>query len=113
MGKKVHGVIHFNMHACLSSCNAINMFPVVLTIMFIITVYLAAVCDDGSIQLANGQDESEGRVEVCYNGQWGTVCSDDFGPLDGTVVCRQLGYEGIKRLNEYMICIFNLLDLQI
>ena len=47
---------------------------------------------DGMVRLRGGSIQSEGLVEVYCNGQWGTVCDDQFGPNEADTVCRQLGY---------------------
>ncbi len=60
-----------------------------------------AGCTNGDVRLMNGTGPHSGRVEVCFSGRWGTVCDDNWGHDDATVVCNQLNYTGGKRRENY------------
>jgi len=44
-------------------------------------------------RLVGGPSSRAGRVEVNYNGVWGTVCNDGFTDTEASVVCRSLGFK--------------------
>ena len=49
-------------------------------------------CEEGAVRLTGGVIAQEGRLEVCINGVWGSVCSDGWDNTDAFVTCKQLGH---------------------
>ena len=58
-------------------------------------------CKTGDIRVVNGSSPLEGRLEICINKAWGTVCHDSFSRDDAQVACRQLGNITGTYLNCY------------
>ena len=82
----------------------LRMLQFSLTFIFLIKILKAQsqICENGEIRLVGGSTRFEGRVEVCWNNEWGTVCDDGFDTRRTlqatintqnfvTVACRQLG----------------------
>ena len=63
-----------------------------LLIIFYFKMLITIVpCSPGDVRLGDG-NILKGRVEVCVNGTWGTICDEHWTDSEATVVCSQLGY---------------------
>jgi len=51
-----------------------------------------SACEDGDVRLRNAGSLLEGRLEICVNRVWGTVCSNGFGQSEARVACRKLPF---------------------
>ena len=47
---------------------------------------------NGELRLVDGLTQYEGKVEIRWNSEWRTICSDGWDENDAKVVCRQFGY---------------------
>jgi len=58
-------------------------------------------CTEGMVRLVDGNTPYEGRLEMCKDNIWSTICDDFFGVDEAMVVCQQLGY---SQTSMYSTC---------
>ena len=61
-------------------------------------IFIVHTFCNGDVRLVGGNSVSEGRVEMCYNGVWGSICIHGWDNSDAGIVCRQLGFQGESKL---------------
>ena len=63
----------------------------------------APTCTNGDIRLRGGTFNDRGRIEICYNNVWGTVCSNGWDSVGARVACLQLGMPSSSKLLLYRL----------
>jgi len=75
---------------------SINSFTEVLRVWYLDAGELVTV------RLAGGSERA-GRLEVYYNGVWGTVCDDNFNDVAARVACNSLGFRFVTDVSFTLI----------
>ncbi len=60
-------------------------------------------CSEGELRMVDG-NATEGRIEICLNNEWGTICDQMWDNVDAGVVCRQLHLNS-QGINYIMIAL--------
>ena len=84
-------------------CSAFTTYIIIFACCGIFLFYID--CIEGTLRLVDGSSHNEGRVEVCSNGRWGTVCGDGWTEREAALVCSRLGYPTLSKAMVVQ-CIF-------
>ena len=82
-------ILQMTVHAfgCYLTLNSNHYF-------FTDIVFVPENCTSGDVRLIGGENEFEGRVEVCISNVWGTICDSGWDSADASVACGQAGFPG-------------------
>ena len=86
-----HTMYHSNVHVSYNVC------------FHILGDTVGAVCDNGDLRLVDGATSSEGRLEVCINDAWGSVCSLYWTNNEANVACGKLEYLSIGKIHSVIV----------
>ena len=78
---------------------------VIITLYSYFLLVVFGMCQLGDVRLADGNNNNgtDGRVEVCIDREYGTICADQlWNSVDASVVCRQLGFSATGQLMHCM-----------
>ena len=84
---------------CSTTCECSNSNTIIMQIIYIFMLYVD-VCEEGDVRLAGGSVNSEGRVEICIDETWSTICDNGWSLNDANVVCQQLGHLSTGKLKD-------------
>ena len=74
--------------------------------LYFMSVNVSVGCIDGDVRLVDGYihgNGKEGRVQICLNNTWGSLCSDSWDDMDAVVACRQLGFPSANSKKHIII----------
>ena len=78
--------------AFISAVLVMSRALIILTTVWLASLLVKSLgqnCSEGDVRLMNGTEYS-GRVELCENGTWGTICDRNWDHQDAVLVCNQL-----------------------
>jgi hypothetical protein len=79
-----------------------NEFLMLSTFTMSGTLTIPSNCTSGEVRLSGDLTSESGRLEVCNNNAWGTVCNNHWDIRDALVACRALGFQ--QFYGKLLIC---------
>lgn len=66
-------------------------------------------CRNGDLRLQGSEVQGSGRVEVCIDNVWGTVCDDSWSEVSARVVCKHLRFPVFGKVIHALVFADNLI----